>query len=53
MTSEDVDLRWYEAVGAERAERPCADGGGMRSVCRSAQDVVSPGLAGMCRSIGR
>ncbi|MFJ8848390.1 hypothetical protein ACIRFF_36515 [Streptomyces cyaneofuscatus] len=28
-------------------------GGGMRSVCRSAQGVVSPGLAGMCRSIGR
>ncbi|MET9097173.1 hypothetical protein ABZX72_34415 [Streptomyces cyaneofuscatus] len=28
-------------------------GGGMRSVCRSAQGIVSPGLAGMCRSIGR
>ncbi|MFB8020782.1 hypothetical protein ACFC36_19680 [Streptomyces rubiginosohelvolus] len=28
-------------------------GGGMRSVCRSAQGIVSPGLAGMCRSISR
>ncbi|MFB8107692.1 hypothetical protein ACFC3O_33650 [Streptomyces sp. NPDC056007] len=28
-------------------------GGGMRSVCRSAQGIVSPGLAGMCRSVGR
>ncbi|MFL0028453.1 hypothetical protein ACJBCE_36635 [Streptomyces sp. NBUL23] len=28
-------------------------GGGMRSVCRSAHGVVSPGLAGLCRSVGR
>ncbi|MGW4253377.1 hypothetical protein [Streptomyces californicus] len=28
-------------------------GGGMRSVCRSAKGVVSPGLSGMCRSVGR
>ncbi|MEW2310662.1 hypothetical protein AB0918_18810 [Streptomyces sp. NPDC006864] len=28
-------------------------GGGMRSVCRSAQGIVSPGLAGMCRSVAR
>ncbi|MEV7659891.1 hypothetical protein AB0O39_37750 [Streptomyces anulatus] len=28
-------------------------GGGMKSVCRSAQGIVSPGLAGMCRSVGR
>ncbi|MFD6799388.1 hypothetical protein [Streptomyces cyaneofuscatus] len=28
-------------------------GGGMASVCRSAQGVVSPGLAGLCRSVGR
>ncbi|MFF9922777.1 hypothetical protein [Streptomyces globisporus] len=28
-------------------------GGGMRSVCRSAKGIVSPGVAGMCRSVGR
>lgn len=41
--------RWAPSVPSARVPT----GGGMRSVCRSAQGVVSPGLAGMCRSIGR
>ncbi|MFZ4277912.1 hypothetical protein ACOZFM_34985 [Streptomyces arboris] len=41
--------RWAPSVPSTRVPT----GGGMRSVCRSAQGVVSPGLAGMCRSIGR
>ncbi|MEU0311665.1 hypothetical protein [Streptomyces cyaneofuscatus] len=41
--------RWAPRVPSTRVPT----GGGMRSVCRSAQGVVSPGLAGMCRSIGR
>ncbi|MFC9176785.1 hypothetical protein [Streptomyces sp. NPDC057107] len=37
----------------EQEETRAGRGGGMRSVCRSAQGVIaSPGLAGMCRSIG-
>ncbi|MFI5905850.1 hypothetical protein [Streptomyces cyaneofuscatus] len=41
--------RWAPRVPSARVPI----GGGMRSVCRSAQGVVSPGLAGMCRSVGR
>ncbi|MFI5727065.1 hypothetical protein [Streptomyces cyaneofuscatus] len=41
--------RWAPRVPSARVPT----GGGMRSVCRSAQGVVTPGLAGMCRSIGR